>query len=324
MMKLAVWIHVPIYRDAVLGALQHVNGIEVAVAEDADDLKRVIAGADALISAGASVYTPEMERLIRDTPSLRWFQSVSAGNDNLDALGIRDGIVVTGSGGHSGPIVAEHAIALLLGIAHALPDWHRAQAAQIWKMPRLGGYRSLYRATAAVIGLGHIGSEIARRLKGLDMTVLGVSRSGSGGGGFIDEAHTTDALHGVLARAEAVVVAAPLTAETRGLIDADALAAMKPGAFLVNIARGGLIDQDALVAALEGGHLGGAALDVTDPEPLPQGHPLWRARNLLITPHLAGSGSPESLKRLAATVLANLASFRAGEPLTTVLPYGRA
>lgn len=321
-MKIVLWIHVPSYRAGILERIADTPGIDLVVANSDAEARAALDGADGFISAGASLYTPEMERTIRENKSLRWFQSVSAGNDNMEALGIRDGIAVTGSEGHSGPVVAEHAVALLLSIAHAIPDWERARTAKVWKMPRTGTYKSLYGGTAVLVGLGNIGGEIARRLKGLGMTVIGVTRSGSGGPD-IDEAVKTGDLHGALARADAVVVAAPLTAETRGLLDAGAFAACKPGAYVVNIARGGLIDQPALIDALQSGHLGGAAIDVTTPEPLPPEDPLWDAPNLILVPHVGGSGSTESPRRLGATVKRNLDAFIAGEPFAKLLPYGR-
>ena len=162
-MKIVMWVHVPSYRDAVLAHIQDTPRIDLVVLERAEDVPAALAGAEGFISAGASAYTPLIEQAIRETPSLRWFQSVSAGNDNLAAMGIRDGIAVTGSDGHSGPVVAEHAVTLLLSIAHAIPDWERARAAKIWKMPRTGTYKCMYAGTAAIIGLGHIGSEIAQR-----------------------------------------------------------------------------------------------------------------------------------------------------------------
>ncbi len=321
-MKIVMWIHVPSYRAAVLARIGDTAGVDLILPERFEDVPAALNGADGYISAGASAYTPEIERAIRDAPSLRWFQSVSAGNDNLEALGIRDGIAVTGSEGHSGPVVAEHAIALLLSIAHAIPDWERARAAKVWKMPRTGTYKSIYGGTAVLIGLGHIGSEIARRLKGLGMTVIGVTRSGTGGAD-VDEAARIGDLHAVLPRADAVLVAAPLTDATRHLLDAAAFAACKPGAYIVNIARGGLIDQLALIAALQSGQLGGAALDVADPEPLPSDDPLWDAPNLILVPHVGGSGSTESPRRLAETVKRNLDDFVAGRPFRTLLPYGK-
>lgn len=321
-MKIVMWVHVPSYRAGILDRIQDTPGIDLVILDSADQVPGALADADGFISAGASLYTPAVEQAIRAAPKLRWFQSVSAGNDNLEALGIRDGIAVTGSEGHSGPVVAEHAIALLLAIAHAIPDWERAKAAKVWKMPRTGSYKSLYGGVAVVIGLGHIGGEIATRLKGLGMTVIGVTRSGSDAAG-VDEAVRIAELDGALARADAVLVAAPLTAETRGLIDTASLAATKAGAYLVNIARGGLVDQPALIAALRSGHLGGAAIDVAEPEPLPPTDPLWDAPNLILVPHVGGSGSTASPRRLGETVKRNLDDFIAGRQFRALLPYGR-
>lgn len=321
-MKIVLHIHIPGYRQAVLEHIEGTPGMELVVVEDRADVPAALQGAVGYISAGASVYTPEIEQAIRDTPTLLWFQSISAGNDNLEKLGIRDGVSVTGSEGHSGPVVAEHAVALLLAIAHAIPDWERAKAARVWKMPRTGTYKSMYGATAVVVGLGHIGGEIAGRLKALGMTVIGVSRSGSPAP-HVDEAVSIGDLHAALGRADAVVSAVPLTAETQGLFNAAAFAACKQCAYFVNVARGGLVDQPALIAALASGHLGGAAIDVADPEPLPAEDSLWDATNLILVPHVGGSGSAESPRRLGRTVKRNLDDFLAGRPFAKLLPYGR-
>jgi D-3-phosphoglycerate dehydrogenase len=164
-----------------------------------------------------------------------------------------------------------------------------------------------------IVGTGGIGSALVPMLEPLGVRMIGVNRSGRPLAGA-ERTVTTPELATVLPEADFAVVAAALTPQTRGLFDAAMFARMKPDAWLVNVARGGLVDTDALVAALDEGTIGGAALDVTDPEPLPDGHPLWAQENALITPHVANTWDM-ALPSLRAMVQRNVAHFAAGEPL---------
>jgi len=172
--------------------------------------------------------------------------------------------------------------------------------------------------TLLVVGLGGIGTEIARRGHGFGMRVLGIRRSDDPGPDFVERVGKPDELAAFLAEADVVALAVPLTAETEGMIDATALAAMRPGGYLLNIARGQVVDQDALLAALRSGQLAGAGLDVTDPEPLPPDHQLWRQPNVVITPHIA-SRAELTTERGQALLVENLRRFGAGEPLLNVV-----
>lgn len=318
-MRIVVWVPVAIYRNAILPALSDTPGADLVVVDDPRELPAALAGATGMISAGASKYTAEVAEIIRTQgSSLRWFQTVAAGNDGLAKHGIRDGITVTGSGGHSAPVVAEHAVALLLAIAHAVPDFVSNKSSHLWGGDFRRRFRSLYGQTATVLGFGHIGKEIARRLKAFDIRVLSVTRSGVPHE-LADEAFSTRNLGTALARSDAVLLSLPLTRETRHIMGTAELAMLRSSAYLVNVGRGGLVDQSALASALRDGRLAGAALDVTEPEPLPPGDPLWDTPNLIISPHCGGAGSPESPRRLAATVRRNLESFIAGRALAHVL-----
>ena len=150
------------------------------------------------------------------------------------------------------------------------------------------------------------------------MTVHATRRSAAAPPAYVDRQGSTEELPELLALADVVVLCVPLTAETRGLIDAEALATMKPGSYLVNIARGPVVDTDALTAALRDGHLAGACLDVTDPEPLPADHPLWAMDKVVITPHMAGRSAVTD-ERWRQLYLENLRRFAAGEPLLNVV-----
>ena len=322
--RVILWIPVDLYKNAVLPEVSKVSGIELIVTDDPAQLPDILPQAEGMISSGASRYTADVAKAIATHGTkLRWFQTVAAGNDGLVMHGIPSNVVVTGSGGHSAPVVAEHALALLMATSHCMPDIVRNTAEASWNKDFRPRYRSLFGKTAVVVGMGRIGQEITKRLKAFDMKVIGVTRSGAAHPG-LDAAAPVSALCSALAEADAAIIAAPLTPETTGLFGAREFAAMKPGGFLVNISRGKMIDQAALHDALTSGHLAGAGLDVTDPEPLPGDDPLWGAPNLIVSPHIAGSGSTESPKRLAAAVLANLdALLGKGEGFKNILPFGK-
>jgi lactate dehydrogenase-like 2-hydroxyacid dehydrogenase len=199
---------------------------------------------------------------------------------------------------------ADLAVALMLGIARRLlagdayvrrGDW------LTWEPDQLLG-RDLYGSTVGIVGFGRIGQAVARRLEGFECTVLHTSRSG---GVPFEE---------LLERSDFVSVHTPLTSETRGLIDAAALRRMKPTAYLVNTARGPVVDTGGLAEALHAGEIAGAALDVTDPEPLPADHPLLDAPNLLVLPHL-GSATHATRERMADMAVDNMLAALRGEPM---------
>ena len=206
--------------------------------------------------------------------------------------------------------VAEYAVMGMLSLAKDFPTIVRAQDRGEW-LRDAPGKVELQDAKALIIGYGAIGRRIGEILAGVGMHVTGVRRSASGEPNMLGP----DDWRPRLSEFDWVIVAAPATSETAHLIGAPELAAMRPGAFLVNIARGTLVDQAALVAALEAGRIAGAHLDVTDPEPLPPEHPLWKAPNTLITMHLSGRAQTRMFERAARLFLDNLARYRAGEAL---------
>ena len=169
-----------------------------------------------------------------------------------------------------------------------------------------------------VVGLGGIGSEVAQRAHAFGMTVLATRRSKAPTPPYVERQETADNLDALLPLADVVVLCVPLTPETKGLIDKRTLQLMKPGSYLVNIARGQVIDTDAMLSALQLGHLAGACLDVTEPEPLPPGHPLWELPNVIITPHVA-SWSTLTRDRQLQLLLSNIQRFGAGQPLLNVV-----
>lgn len=267
-----------------------------------DDLRPLLADAEAILTAHAPV-TEEMMRL---APSLRLVAKPGAGVDNIDVgAAVRHGVIVTNVPGARGRAVAEHALFLILSLARKAwlrddPAWRDALAVQ------LGG------KTLGIVGLGEIGSHLARYGHGLGMEVVAHTRTP-------DPARVPGVpvrflgLHELLRRADVVVLSAPLTDETVGMIDRSALALMKDGALLVNVARGPLVVTDDVLEAMRAGHLGGAGLDVTDPEPLPEDHGLRAIPSVLLSPHNAGR-TIESQAEALARMRANVRNVLAGEP----------
>jgi phosphoglycerate dehydrogenase-like enzyme len=221
---------------------------------------------------------------------LKWIHSTAAGVSQLMYPELRDsGIMVTNASGVFSVTMAEHTMGLLLALARNFPDAVRYQDQSRWAQQELWDkpqhFTELSGRVLLIVGLGSIGRELARRAQAFDMRVWGVTRSGVGENAHVEKIVAAGQLHDVLPQADYVVLAAPETAETKHLIGAEQLQRMKPGACLVNVARGSLLDEAALVRALLSGALGGAALDVTEEEPLAPESALWRAPNLLITPH---------------------------------------
>jgi len=227
---------------------------------------------------------------LREAPKLKWIHSTAAGVAQLMYPELRDsGIAVTNPSGVFSVPMAEHTIGLLLALARNLPDCVRGQdraawvQQEVWDKPQR--LRELNGQVLLIVGFGSIGREIARRAKAFEMRVWGVTRSGKGNSDLAEKIVAAKDLGAVLPEADYVVVATPETAETKHLIGEPELARMKPGARFINVGRGSLLDEAALIRALESGKLGGAALDVTGMEPLPPDNGLWKAPNLLITPH---------------------------------------
>ena len=237
-------------------------------------------------------YSLRAEQL-KEARKLKWIHSTAAGVLQLMYPELRDsGIMVTNPSGIFSVPMAEHTLGLLLALARNFPDSVRGQdqcrwaQQEIWDKPQ--HLSEVNGKLLLIVGYGSIGREVARRAKAFDIRVWGVTRSGQGDREHVEKIVAAADLHAVLPEADYVLLSAPETKETKHLIGADELARMKRGARLINVGRGSLLDEAALIAALENGSLGGAALDVTGIEPLPEGSPLWKAPNLLITPHTSG------------------------------------
>ena len=264
--------------------------------------------------------------LLAAAPKTVWVQSFSVGVENcvaLPAIRERD-IVVTNMQRALGPPMAEHAIALLLALARHLDTYIVRQAAGTWDESPGGGapVRVLGGKTLLIAGLGGIGTEVARRAHALGMHVVATRASDRPGPPFVEYVGKPAELLALAARADAVVAALPLTTDTRGLFDAKFFAALKQGAYFVNLGRGQSVITGDLLAALQSGHVGGAALDVTDPEPLPPDHPLWHAPRILITPHMSATTDDDPHYR-RLIVRENLRRWQAGEALLSVVDIER-
>ncbi len=249
---------------------------------------------------------------MRRSPALRWMQTHSAGADRpiYGELRARNVVVTTASGANAIP-VAQMAVTGMLMLARRMPELIDAQQRRVWE-PLLGVRRpaDIRGQTAVVVGLGPIGLELARLLKMLGLRVLGVRRNSATCSG-VDETMSAEQLPIALVRADWLLLTCPLTAQTRSMIDATAIAHMPRGARVINVSRGEVIVEADLIAALKSGHLGGAHLDVFVQEPLSSNSPLWQLPNVIITPHSAGHTSAH-YAAVGEVFLQNLSRWRDG------------
>ena len=253
----------------------------------------------------------------RGARQLRWLQVMGAGVDWALVSTLPRRVTVTRAPGLFGPWMVEYTLGWCLWVTQRMSTFTTAQRERRWLRDvipdRLGG------RTMTVIGLGDIGGAIARAARALGMTVVGVSRSGRPTRG-VKRVYPPRDLRRALALGDFVVVAVPLTRETRGFFGSDEIAAMRPSAWLMNIARGPVVDEEALVDALRARRIGGAILDVFATEPLPAHHPLWSLENVVITPHISGPSTPE---QMTPVFNRNLARYLRGQPLLHVVERRR-
>jgi phosphoglycerate dehydrogenase-like enzyme len=259
-------------------------------------------------------------------PRIRWIQTYSAGVERCVAIpAVRErGILLTNMQRVAGPVMAEHVMAMLLAFARGLHLYVPERMAARWtsQLPEPARLLTLEGKTILVVGLGGIGTEVARRAHAFGMRVIATRASSREGPPFVDYVGLPEELSALAGKADFVVNTTPLTSATRGLFDAKFFAAAKPGAYFINVGRGGSVVQPALVAALRSGHLAGAGLDVTDPEPLPADSPLWQMPNVIITPHVsAESDLGNDLRFLIAAE--NLRRYVAGEKMLSVVDIGK-
>ncbi|HWQ53503.1 MAG TPA: D-2-hydroxyacid dehydrogenase [Bryobacteraceae bacterium] len=290
---------------------QGVSPAATVVAAEKDELVAEAADADAILGT----INPQ---IFGAAKKLRWVQVFSAGVEGYRFPGfVESGVVLTNAKILQGPNIADHAFAMLLALTRQLYRSFPARDREEW---RRDGYSmvELRGKTAVVIGVGGIGTQIAQRAQAFGMTVIGVDPKDMPLNPYVGRMVYPDRLDSVLPKADVVFISAPLTPQSQGMMGPRQFELLKPGGYFIAVSRGKLYDTDALVKALDSKRLAGAGLDVTNPEPLPKGHPLWRFENVVITPHMAGH-SDHVQERIVALVKENIARFVKGEPLLNVV-----
>jgi phosphoglycerate dehydrogenase-like enzyme len=292
--------------------MQYYKGLREAFPEMSIDLvdhhskvDPYIGSADILLTFGAHM----ADHVLEKGKKLRWIQALGTGVDGIvDRTPFRKGVLVTNMHGLHGDSVPEAAIMLMLALARDLPRAMRQRNARKWER-----YPSqlLKGKTVGIFGVGAIARSLAPKCRSFGMTVVGITSAPRAMEGFDRMVHRDD-LESAVRELDFLVLLTPYTPETHGIVGAKMLAAMKPSAFLVNLARGGIVDEDALVGALREKRLAGAALDVFAAEPLPEDHPLWSMDNVIVTPHLGGFHDQYAEEALP-TVVENFRKFLAGD-----------
>jgi phosphoglycerate dehydrogenase-like enzyme len=297
-----------------------------------EDLAKALPGYEVLFHAGADaqdidartagditiIFGNPGQDLVKACPRLKWIQLQTAGTDGYCNGEIGPGVLLSCATGAYGHGVSEYMLAVTLQLLKKLHLYRDGQQQGRWQSR--GQVRSILGSTVLMLGLGDIGTEYSRRMKALGARVIGVRRTPRPKPDCVDEAHIFDKLDELLPRADVVALALPDTRETRGIIGRDRLATMKEGAVIVNAGRGSAIDTEALCDALESGHILAAGLDVTDPEPLPPGHRLWKLEGAVITPHVAGGRAMiETGQYIMKLNLENAVRFVKGERLVSLV-----
>jgi D-2-hydroxyacid dehydrogenase (NADP+) len=291
--------------------------VQVRIVHDQAEFARLVTQADAVI--GSRPYLKLSAAIAKPGARLRWVQTTTAGIDQAvppDLLAAEH-VMITCIKGPPGPLMAEHAVLLMLALSRNLPAYLKNQHEHIWR--REGqDWLPLHGRTIAILGVGSAGGNLARVCKiGFGMTVSGMTRTPREIA-HVDRVFGESALLSVLPEADFVVLCLPHTPQTRHIINAAAFNAMKPTACLINVSRGALIDEDALIAAMRSGRIAGAGLDVTSADPIPRESPLWDLPNTILTPHIA----TESVKLSDAVVdfwCENLRRFAENQPLLGVV-----
>jgi len=308
-------------RPDRLAALQAAApGVDIVLVDSVEEAAREVVDAQALLGFCD-------EEILSRGPQLHWIQVYWAGIDRcVESPSLHTGDKVMTNGQRIGsPALAEHAIALMMALVRGLDVFHANQLQGAWQRDvglGSGEFMELEGRTALIVGLGGIGTQTAKRAHGLGMRVIATRNSRREGPRFVAYVGLADEALELARQADVVINTAPLTDETRGMFDARFFAAMKPTAYFISVGRGASTVTDDLIAALESGQIAGAGLDVTDPEPLPEGHPLWTAPRVLISPHTAGR-SDKGRDRLFLLVAENLRRYAAGEPLLSVVDVER-
>lgn len=264
--------------------------------------------------------TPEQ---VRAAKKLKWVQVMSAGVENVLFLSggndLRDSnVIVTNNKIVQAPEIADHAMAMLLFLSRHLYDFYADKQRETWQPPSPYPGIELRGKTAVIIGVGGIGTQIAIRASAFGMDVIGVDPEDKPMVPFLKMVVKPDQLDDVIPQADVLFISAPHTPQSHKMVGAREFSLMKKNSYFIAVSRGGLYDMNGLVKALDTKQLAGAGVDVTDPEPLPKGHPLWKFDNVMITPHIAGR-SDHDRERMVGTAKENLKRFVEGKPLVNVV-----
>ena len=287
---------------------------EIVLVRSVAEAMEHAAGADAIVGFCD-------DELMSAAAELVWVQVYWAGVERCLEIEVVASarVILTNMQKMSSPVIGEHAIALMLSLARRLPTFAKRMSDGEWlrRSTVVSAMTPIAGKTMLVIGLGGIGTEAARRGASLGMRVIATRNSSREGPDFVDYVGLASELLELASDADVIINSLPLTETTRGILDKEFFAATKKGALFINVGRGATVDTDSLTGALMSGHLGGAGLDVTDPEPLPADHPLWQLENVIITPHVASRGGERD--RHLALVRENLRRYAAGERLLNVV-----
>lgn len=303
-----------LYREALPPRLDEIEELAEVRLTTASGLAEAMDGADVLYQWHS--FSPALRENWAAASSLKWVHVSAAGVSQLlfDDL-INSDVIYTNSRGVLSRAIAEFALGFVLDISKDSQGSFRLQQSSRWQhrvTRKIQGQRAL------VVGTGSIGREIASLFRAVGLRVSGAGRTSRPGDEIFDEIHSSKDLASLVRDVDYLVLAAPLTASTRGLVDAEVLSAMKPTAHLINVGRGELVHTEALVRALTSGSIAGAALDVVHPEPLPVDHPLWSMENVILTPHMSGD-TEDYLDDLGILFVDNLKRFSRDEPLQNVV-----
>ena len=278
-------------------------GYNTAVAEQ-------IYGADAIFGNVNPAF-------FQDCSSIKWVQLGSAGADEY-LPAIRNGMLITNATGGYGDTISEHILAVLLMLQKKLHVYHDNMRKGIWK--KSGEVRGINGSTTLILGMGDIGGTFGKKMKLLGAYVIGVRRSDMKKPDYCDELYNFEHIDELLPRADSVIMALPNTPETVGIMNWDRLNRMRRDAVLINVGRGSAVVQDDLIRALNEERIWGAGLDVASPEPLPESHPLWRAKNLIITPHTSGGWTlPKNVDDVLKIFFDNLDRWENGKELLNIV-----
>ena len=278
------------------------------VAENAERADPFLAGSEVLMTHGPYLST-RADHILGNMPRLRWVQGTGTGMDNIiDRPALPAEALVTNMRGAHGPQMSEAAIGSMIALSRRIPQSIRNQDKHVWErwLPGI-----IHGKTVGILGVGVIAEALAPRCKALGMQVIGISSTVRETEGFDKMVPMTDLLK-VVGELDHLVLLTPLTDATRNIVNAEVLAAMKPGSYVINLARGGVLDESALIAALRSGHLAGAALDVFSKEPLPPEHELWTMEKIIMTCHMGGLTDYYHLMALPI-IERNLTHYLAGE-----------